>query len=151
MVSEALYTFGSPVDSRFNKKLQSIFSFVPKLSVVHLVLFTKLLRAVSSVWNAFLSTLFATRLLKTLTLARSSCALVSELKNVNKKNREILFISILDNGIYYVGRYFLFSFSGEIIFFFVLIKNSDFVGIASEAGSLIVQRIEHNDIGILFR
>src|SRR5450432_508350 len=97
MVREALYTLASSVDSRFNKKLQSIFSFSAKLSVLHFRLFTKLFSAVCKVWNVFLSTLFATLLLSTLTRALSSWAWQIIIEKKKRKKRVILCISVINN------------------------------------------------------
>src|SRR5688500_3351943 len=127
MVKDALYTFASASCSRFNKKLQSIFSTDAKLSVVHLRLLIKLLRAVCKVRKVFLSTLVPTLLLTTLTLARSSCAseyFISRIKQIRLIN---LCIFILYNSIYNIPCYFFFQFTFKNVFFAPFIKNSYFV------------------------
>src|ERR1017187_9368005 len=98
MDKEPLYTLASSVDSRFNKKLQSIFSCWAKLSVLHFRLFTKLFIAVCKVTNVFLSTLLATLLLSTFTRALSSWAWQIVIEQKLKKKRITLCISIINNG-----------------------------------------------------
>src|SRR6185312_2673372 len=138
MVNEPLYTFDSPVDSRFKRKLQSIFSLVLKTSLLHFLVFTKSLSAVCRLVKVCLSTVLFTRLLTTLTLARNSCAWLSLAKNNKKKNRKYLFIFILNNDVYNIFSNFFFRFDRKPVFLITFIKNRNLVSVKPESRTFVI-------------
>src|SRR5258706_10705113 len=124
--------------SRFNKKLQSIFSAGVKLSADHFLLFMKSFSAVCKVRKVFLSTLDPILLLITFTLALSSCALQYCSINTKQIKLIVLLIFILYDRVYDIPCNFIFWLAFKIVFFTTIIKNSYFVSVYLKARCLII-------------